>query len=103
MKCISVNIVELVKSFQTSIQYLVAKFGVDTAENGPVKVCQKLAKSWKNVRINIGIFCFIASMYSTSTYGHDDTTPYYFQQYLVVDRLYIKDVDVPVQWTKDGC
>ena len=42
-------------------------------------------------------------MYSTSTYGHDDKTPYYFQQYLVVDRLYIKDVDVPVQWTKDGC
>ena len=39
-----VNVVDLVKSFQTSIYYLVvlfAKIGVDTAENGPLKVCQK--------------------------------------------------------------
>ena len=28
-----------------SNDHLVAKFGVDTAENGPLKVCQKLAKS----------------------------------------------------------
>ena len=28
-----------------SNEYLLAKFGVDTAENGPLKVCQKLAKS----------------------------------------------------------
>ena len=41
-KC--VNLVDLVKSFQTSIHYLLAKFGVDTAENRPLKVCQKLAK-----------------------------------------------------------
>ena len=42
-----VNLVDLVKSFQTSIYfyYLLANFGVDTAENGPLKVCQKLAKS----------------------------------------------------------
>ena len=28
-------------------KYLLAKFGVDTAENGPLKVCQKLATSEK--------------------------------------------------------
>ena len=39
-----VNLVDLVKSFQTSIYYLLAKFGFDTAENEPLKVCQKLAK-----------------------------------------------------------
>ena len=64
---ISVNLVDLVKSFvqififqslsmslflnllfepdSYSNEYLLAKFGVDTAENGPLKVCQKLAKS----------------------------------------------------------
>ena len=41
---ISVNLVDLVKSFQTS-NYLLAKFGIDTAESRPLKVCQKLAKS----------------------------------------------------------
>ena len=40
-----VNIVDIVKSFQTSIYYLLAKVGFDTAENEPLKVCQKLAKS----------------------------------------------------------
>ena len=44
---ISVNLVDLVKSFQTSIYYLLAKFGVDTAENGPPKVCQKLDSSFR--------------------------------------------------------
>ena len=39
------DLVDLVKSFQTSILYLLAKFVVDTAENEPLKVCQKLAKS----------------------------------------------------------
>ena len=39
------NLVDLVKSFQTSIYYLLAQFGVDTAENGPLKVCQQLPKS----------------------------------------------------------
>ena len=42
-----VNLVDLVKSFQTSIYYfslfttkvVLAKFGVDTAEKGPLKVC----------------------------------------------------------------
>ena len=29
---------------ELSNEYLLAKFGVDTAENGPLKVCQKLAK-----------------------------------------------------------
>ena len=38
------NLVDLVKSFQTNIYYLLAKFGVDTAENWPLKVRQKLAK-----------------------------------------------------------
>ena len=40
-----VHLVDLVKSFHTSIQYLLAKFGFDTAENEPLKVCKKLAKS----------------------------------------------------------
>ena len=31
-------------AIQTSIYYLLANFGVDTAENGPFKVCQKLVK-----------------------------------------------------------
>ena len=42
-KC--VNLVDLVKSFQTSIYYLLAKFGFDTAENERLKVCQKIANS----------------------------------------------------------
>ena len=37
-------LVDLVNSFQTSIYYLLANFGVDTAKNGPPKVCQELAK-----------------------------------------------------------
>ena len=40
-KC--VHFVDLLKSFQTSI--FIRNFGLDTAENGPLKVCQKLAKS----------------------------------------------------------
>ena len=50
VKC--VNLVDLVKSFQTSILtlYLLANFGVDTAENGPLKVCQQLANTF---RINL--------------------------------------------------
>ena len=49
-KC--VNLVDLVKSFQTSIyyQYLLTNIGVDTAENGPLKVCQKVSKSQKQIR-----------------------------------------------------
>ena len=39
-----VNLADLVKSFQMSVYYLLAKIGVDTAENGPLKVWQKLAK-----------------------------------------------------------
>ena len=41
------NLVDLVKSFQTSIYYLLAKFSFDTAENESLKICQKLAKSQK--------------------------------------------------------
>ena len=40
-----VNLVDLVKSFQTNI--LLAKFGFDTAENEPLKVCQKFKISQK--------------------------------------------------------
>ena len=48
-----VNLVDLVKSFLNllfepdsySNEDLLANFGVDTAENEPLKVCQKLAKS----------------------------------------------------------
>ncbi len=32
-------------AIQTHIYYLFANFGFDTAENGPLKVCQKLAES----------------------------------------------------------
>ena len=42
-----VDLVDLVKSFQTdsySDEYLLAKIGVDTAENGLLKVCHNLAK-----------------------------------------------------------
>ena len=45
----SVNLADLVKSFQTSIYYLLANIGVDTAENGLLKVCQKLASCWKKL------------------------------------------------------
>ena len=48
------NLVDLVKNFQTSIFYLLAKIGVDTAENGPLKVCEKVATSKKKVRKYIG-------------------------------------------------
>ena len=34
--------------------YLLAKFSVDTAENGPLKVYQQLGKSFQRVRQNIG-------------------------------------------------
>ena len=57
-KC--VNLVDLVKSFHVpsfrnlffkidpnSNEYLLAKIGVDTAENRPLKVCQKLVKNEK--------------------------------------------------------
>ena len=33
-----VNLVDLVKNFQTSVYYLLTKFGFDTAENEPLKV-----------------------------------------------------------------
>ena len=58
-KC--VNLADRVKSFQfflnllfeqiaNSNEYLIAKFGVDTAENGPLRVCKKVRKK---VRKNI--------------------------------------------------
>ena len=37
-----------------SNEYLLAKFGFDTAENEPLKVCQKLAKVRIEVRKNLG-------------------------------------------------
>ena len=51
-----VNLVYFVKRFQTSMYYsnLLAKIGFDTAENGPLKVCQESAKSKKKVRMRIG-------------------------------------------------
>ena len=39
---------------ELSNEYLLAKFGFDTAENEPLKVCQKLAKV--KVRKNIGCY-----------------------------------------------
>ena len=40
-------------AIQTSIYYLLAKFGVDTAEDEPLKVCQ-IIHVRKKVGINIG-------------------------------------------------
>merc|ERR1719487_1722624 len=37
----------------------------------------------------------------TSTYGHDDETPYEFIQTLVVEDLFKDDEGLPRQWTKD--
>ena len=34
-----VDLVDVAKSFQTSIYYSLAKIGFDTAEKGPLKVC----------------------------------------------------------------
>ena len=39
---------------ELSKEYLLAKFGVDTAEDDPLKVCQKLAKSQNKSQKNIG-------------------------------------------------
>ena len=39
-----VNLVDLVKSFPTSIYYLLAKIGFDRAENEPLSVCQTVVK-----------------------------------------------------------
>ena len=39
-----VHLLDLVKSFQTSIYYSLGKFGFDTAENEPLKVCQQFFK-----------------------------------------------------------
>ena len=36
-------------------EYMLAKIAFDTAENGPLKVCQKLAKVRKELRTNIDI------------------------------------------------
>ena len=47
-----VNLVDLVKSCQIRFQYLLAKIGFDTAENGPLKVCQQFAKRSKKVNQN---------------------------------------------------
>ena len=45
----------LLEQIANSNEYLLANIGVDTAENKPLKVCQKLAKrSKKRVRTNIG-------------------------------------------------
>ena len=40
-----VNLVDLVKSFLKKNKYLLEKIGVDTAENGPLKVCQNLTET----------------------------------------------------------
>ena len=40
------NLVDLARAFERVYSnYLLEKFGVDTAENGPLKVCQKLARN----------------------------------------------------------
>ena len=44
-----VNPVDLVKSFQTSTYYILTKNGFDTAENGPLKVCQEVSNSYKKL------------------------------------------------------
>ena len=42
---ISVDLVDLVKRFRTSIWQLLAKIGFDTGANEPLKGCQKVGKS----------------------------------------------------------
>ena len=48
-----VNLLDLVKSFRSSVYYLLAQFDFDAAENETLKVCQQLAKSSTKVRTNI--------------------------------------------------
>ena len=50
---ILLNLIDLI-SQELSNDYLFAKIGFDAAETGPLKVRQKLAKSSKKVRKNIG-------------------------------------------------
>ena len=57
------NLVDLVKSFQTSIYYLLAKFGFDTAENEPLKFAKNEPKVRTQARINTGS---LASTYSAA-------------------------------------
>ena len=49
-----VNIVDLVKSFQTRIYYLLAKIGVDTAEIGPLTICQSRKKNIGRLLSGVG-------------------------------------------------
>ena len=41
------NLVDIVKSFQPSIYYLLAKIGFDTAENEPLKVWIRFHSPWE--------------------------------------------------------
>ena len=45
-KCKSCRSHQELPKFLNSIEYLLAKFGFDTAENESLKVCQIIAKSW---------------------------------------------------------
>ena len=62
-RCKGVHCVDLGESFLNllfepypySNEYSLAKIGVDTADNGPLKVCHKLPKSYKKDRMNIGM------------------------------------------------
>ena len=40
----NVDLIDLVKSFPYSNEYLVAKYGFDTAENESSKVCQQVVR-----------------------------------------------------------
>ena len=54
---------------ELSNEYLLAKFGVDTAENRPLKVCQQLCKyKVKKVRQNIGSDS-LGSLSDTASHG----------------------------------
>ena len=67
-----VNLVDLIKSFPSSNDYLLAKFGFDTAENEPCKVCP--VSAYRSPRcISVELFnvvkLFLKGLHSDQT-GH---------------------------------
>ena len=54
-----VNLVDLVKSFLTSIYYLLVKFVFDKAENEPLNFCQEFAIKLEQSQSKQRFFVFI--------------------------------------------
>jgi hypothetical protein len=49
----------------------------------------------------LGIFCYVAAIYMTTSYGHVDDAPFVFQQTFITPSYFALEDDVPRQWTKD--